>query len=65
MLMAELERPEPGLIPVLRRRAAGWCVQNDLAEEALEYSMAAGDVDGAAGLVEKLTVPGDRACPLR
>ena len=57
MLLAELERREPGLIPVLRRRAAGWCLRNDLPEEALEYSMAAGDVDEAARLVEKLWVP--------
>ena len=60
MLLAELERLEPGLIPVLRRRAAGWCVRNGLPEEALEYSMAAGDVDAAAGLVEKLAVPAHR-----
>ena len=45
MLLAQLERQEPGLIPVLRRRAAGWCVGNGLPEEALEYSMAAGDVE--------------------
>ena len=52
MLLAELERLEPRLIAVLRRRAADWCVRNDLPEEALEYSMAAGDVDTAAGQVE-------------
>ena len=60
MLLAELERREPGLIPVLRRRAAGWCARNNLPEEALEYSMAAGDVDTVAGLVEKLVVPTHR-----
>ena len=60
MLLAELERQEPGLMPVLRRRAAGWCLANGLPEEALEYSMAAGDVDTAAGLVEKLVVPAHR-----
>jgi LuxR family transcriptional regulator, maltose regulon positive regulatory protein len=60
MLLAELERLEPGLIPVLRRRAAGWCMRNDLPEEALQYSMAAGDVDAAAGLVAKLVVPTHR-----
>ena len=32
MLLAELHRLEPGLMPVLRRRAAAWCVQNDLPE---------------------------------
>jgi LuxR family maltose regulon positive regulatory protein len=57
MLLAELERREPDLIPVLRRRAAAWCLRNDLPEEALEYSIAAGDVDAAARLVEALMVP--------
>jgi LuxR family maltose regulon positive regulatory protein len=57
MLLAELERQEPGLVPVLRRRAADWCVRNGLPEEGLEYSMAAGDVDAAAGLAAKLGVP--------
>jgi LuxR family transcriptional regulator, maltose regulon positive regulatory protein len=60
MLLAELERLEPGLIPVLRRRAAGWCLRNGWPEEALEYAMAAGDVDAAAGLVEKFVVPARR-----
>jgi LuxR family maltose regulon positive regulatory protein len=60
MLLAELERLEPGLIPVLRRRAAGWCLRNGLPEEALEYSMAAGDIDEVAALVEKLVVPAHR-----
>jgi LuxR family maltose regulon positive regulatory protein len=53
MLLAELRRLEPELIPVLRRRAAGWCVRNGLPEEALEYSIAAGDADAAAGLPEE------------
>jgi LuxR family maltose regulon positive regulatory protein len=41
---------------VLQRRAARWCLTNGLPEEALEYSIAAGDVDTAARLVEKLGV---------
>jgi LuxR family transcriptional regulator, maltose regulon positive regulatory protein len=41
----------------LRRRAADWCLRNDLPEEALEYSIAAGDVEMAARLVEQLWVP--------
>jgi LuxR family maltose regulon positive regulatory protein len=57
MLLAGLERTEPGLIPVLRRRAAAWCQRNGLPEEALEYSIAAGDVDAAAGLVQSLWLP--------
>jgi LuxR family maltose regulon positive regulatory protein len=60
MLLAELHRLEPGLIPVLRRRAAGWYLQNDSPEEALDYSIAAGDVDGAARLVGQLVVPAYR-----
>jgi len=60
MLLAELRRREPGLMPVLRRRAAGWCLNNGLPEAALEYRMAAGDVDGAARLMGQLTVPAYR-----
>ena len=44
MLLAELERTSPALIPVLRRRAADWYLRNNLPEEALEYSVAASDV---------------------
>ena len=54
MLLAELERLEPDRIPVLRRRAATWCLHNDLVEASLEYSIAAGDVDQAARLVGSL-----------
>ena len=60
MLLAELARREPDLMPVLRGRAAGWCARNSLPEEAVEYSIAAGDVDLAARLVEKLAVPAYR-----
>jgi LuxR family transcriptional regulator, maltose regulon positive regulatory protein len=56
-LLAGLERQEPGVIPVLRRRAAAWCLQGGLPEEALEYSIAAGDAEAAAGLVEELWLP--------
>jgi LuxR family transcriptional regulator, maltose regulon positive regulatory protein len=54
MLLAKLRREEPGLIPVLHQRAAGWFEQNGLPEEALEHSMSAADVDMAARLVEQL-----------
>ena len=60
MLLAELERLEPGLLPVLRLRAAAWCEANDRPEEALEYAMAAGNVDAAARLVQSLWLPTDR-----
>jgi LuxR family maltose regulon positive regulatory protein len=54
ILLAELERREPDMIPVLQQRAANWCLHNELPEEALEYFMAAGDVDAAAQLVGRL-----------
>ena len=60
MLLARLHRDEPALAPVLRRRAARWCMRNGLPDEALEYSIAAGDVGTAARLVEKLGVPAHR-----
>src|SRR5215813_10085032 len=56
MLLAELERLEPQMVPVLRRRAAAWCLANGAPEEALEYSMAAGDVDQAAHLFQSLNL---------
>src|SRR5262252_6540602 len=69
MLLAELARMEPGMAPVLRRRAASWCLRNGLPEEALEYSIAAEDVSTAADLIEKLCVPtyyqGRRTTPQR
>jgi LuxR family maltose regulon positive regulatory protein len=69
MLLAELARLEPGLAPVLRRRAAGWCQRNGLPEEALEYAIAAEDVEAAAGLFEKIAVSiyyqGRRTTPQR
>ena len=60
MLLAELDHAEPGMASVLRRRAAGWCQDNGLPEEALQYAMAAGDVDEAARLVAELSRPPDR-----
>jgi LuxR family transcriptional regulator, maltose regulon positive regulatory protein len=57
MLQAELDRLEPELIPVLRRRAAAWCLRNDLPEQALEYSIAAGDVETVADLTGRLVLP--------
>jgi LuxR family transcriptional regulator, maltose regulon positive regulatory protein len=60
MLLTELRRRVPGLIPILRRRAIDWCLRNGLLEEALEYSRTADDVGTVAGLVEQLAVPAYR-----
>jgi len=57
MLLAELHRLEPGLMPVLQGRAAAWCLDNGWPEEALEYAIAAGDVGTVAGLAAILGVP--------
>ena len=54
MLLAELHRQEPGLVPILQRRAAQWYERNREPEEALEYWMKAGEVDSAARLVGAL-----------
>ena len=54
MLLAELERVDRGLVPILRRRAAAWYLQNDVPEEALEYSILAGDVETVARLLQTL-----------
>ena len=57
MLLAELHRLEPGLIPVLHRRAAQWHERNGDPSEALEYWMKAGEADSAARLVGTLAFP--------
>ena len=57
LLLAELDRLEPGLVPVLRRRAAQWHEGNGRPDEALEYWMQAGDADSVARLATVLTFP--------
>ena len=57
MLLAELHRQEPDLIPILQRRAAQWYERNREPEEALEYWMKAAEVDSAARLVGALAFP--------
>jgi LuxR family maltose regulon positive regulatory protein len=57
MLLAELHRLEPGLIPVLHRRAALWHERNGEPGEALEYWMKAGEADSAARLASTLAFP--------
>ncbi len=57
MLLAELHRLEPGLMPVLHRRAAQWHERNGEPGKALEYWMQAGEADPAAALVGTLAFP--------
>ena len=51
MLRAELARTEPGLVPLLHRRASSWHREAGSAEEAIVHALAADDVDGAAELI--------------
>jgi len=57
MLLAELHRLEPELIPVLQRRAAQWYEHHGAPGEALGYWMTAGDVDATARLATALAFP--------
>jgi LuxR family maltose regulon positive regulatory protein len=57
LLLAELDRLEPGRVSALRRRAAQWHEDNGRPEEALEYWMQAGDADSVARLVTVLAFP--------
>jgi LuxR family maltose regulon positive regulatory protein len=54
MLLAELQRLQPGLIPVLHRRAAQWHERNGEPAEALGYWMKADEADAAGRLVGAL-----------
>jgi LuxR family maltose regulon positive regulatory protein len=51
LLRAELRHRWPEKIPELHRRAAAWHAANGLVEEAVDHALAAGDPDGAAGLL--------------
>jgi len=51
MLRGQLARTEPGLVPRLHERASTWHREAGFAEEAITHALAAGDMDGAAGLI--------------
>jgi len=55
-LRAELERREPGAVPELHGRAAAWYTEAGRPELAIEHSIASGDVDATALLVEEATL---------
>jgi LuxR family maltose regulon positive regulatory protein len=57
LLLAELERREPELVPELHARAADWLEANGLAEVAVEHALSAGDADRVARLVATLGQP--------
>jgi ATP/maltotriose-dependent transcriptional regulator MalT len=53
MLRAKLPRegPQPGLVPLLHRRASAWHREAGSTEEAITHALSAGDMDGAAELI--------------
>jgi LuxR family maltose regulon positive regulatory protein len=51
MLRAQVARTEPGLVPLLHRRASSWHREAGSAEEAIVHALAADDLDGAADLI--------------
>jgi LuxR family transcriptional regulator, maltose regulon positive regulatory protein len=53
LLLAELERREPELIPQLHTRAADWYEANDQPEAAIDHAKGAGDPDRVARLVSE------------
>jgi LuxR family maltose regulon positive regulatory protein len=52
MLQAELARREPERISELNRRAAAWCERSAMPDWAIEYALAADDLDHVAALLE-------------
>jgi LuxR family maltose regulon positive regulatory protein len=57
MLLTELRRREPDLIPVLHRRAARWFEANGAPGAAVEHQMQAGDTGAVADLAGVLAFP--------
>jgi LuxR family transcriptional regulator, maltose regulon positive regulatory protein len=57
LLLAELNRREPDLVPQLHVRAASWYEANGMAEVAIGHAQAAGDADRVARLVAALVQP--------
>jgi LuxR family maltose regulon positive regulatory protein len=51
MLCHELDRAEPGLAPLLRRRASAWHRQHGTLDEAIGLAISAGDLSDARDLI--------------
>ena len=57
LLLAELERAEPELLPELHRRAADWYEANGGLEAAMGHARASGDIERAARLFGRWYLP--------
>jgi LuxR family transcriptional regulator, maltose regulon positive regulatory protein len=51
VLLGQLARTEPAIVPALHRRASAWHQQSGSAEEAIDHALAAGDDAAAVGLI--------------
>jgi LuxR family maltose regulon positive regulatory protein len=51
LLLSQLARTEPAIVPALHRRASAWHRQSGSAEEAIDHALAAGDVAAAVDLI--------------
>jgi LuxR family transcriptional regulator, maltose regulon positive regulatory protein len=51
VLLDQLARTEPAIVPELHRRASDWHRQSGSAEEAIDHALAAGDATAAVGLI--------------
>jgi LuxR family maltose regulon positive regulatory protein len=57
LLLAELKRNEPELVPELHARAAHWLEANHMPETAIGHAQEAGDPDRVASLVARAAQP--------
>ena len=53
LLRASLQRSHPELVPELHRRAADWCQQHGLIDDAVRHRLGSGDAPSAARLAEE------------
>jgi LuxR family transcriptional regulator, maltose regulon positive regulatory protein len=53
VLLSQLARAEPGMVPTLHQRASDWHAQFGSAREAIEHALAAGNVAGASELIAR------------
>ncbi len=57
LLRNQLNRLQPDLPPLLHHRASQWFEHEGLTAEAVDHSLAAGDLERAANLIEAIAVP--------
>jgi LuxR family maltose regulon positive regulatory protein len=53
LLRAQLQQVQAGQVPDLHRRAAAWCEQHGLVDDAIRHALASGDSRWATRLVER------------